>query len=195
MIYFINQPITSKAPKNALTKPHKSGILKSAGVKWRNSSKVAPPIIGVDNKKEIRALVLRDKPSRSAAVMVMPLRDTPGISARACAQPIIISVLNKMGVSGFLRPFLSAQPSKQANTIKQTAIISGFLKVFSAKSFSKSPAMAAGTVAAAKYHNLRPSCVVGRVSPSLMRTNQSLAKYKSTASSVAAWSITSNANP
>ena len=54
------------------------------------ATSAAPAIIGIESKKEILAPAARLKPSSKAAVIVAPERDTPGIIAKACAQPISI---------------------------------------------------------------------------------------------------------
>ena len=52
----------------------------------------APLIAGIASKKENRAASFGDKPKKSAAQIVIPLRETPGIMATAWAQPIKIDV-------------------------------------------------------------------------------------------------------
>ena len=94
MIYFIKNPITASAPIKALIKPQQSGAVKSLADNLPISNIAAPAIMGVESKKDKRALVLRESPKNKAAVMVMPLRDTPGIKAKAWAQPIKNTILN-----------------------------------------------------------------------------------------------------
>ena len=90
---------------------------------------VAPAITGAESRNEIWALVLRVSPKNKAAVMVIPLRDTPGIKAKACAQPIKKTVLNGVSnksvfeVAEFV--WRSAYFNKAANTIKLMAIHTG----------------------------------------------------------------------
>ena len=142
-MYFINHPITANAPKKALTKPQTSGALKSCQDKCVISNTAAPAIMGAESKKETLAPAARVSPKSRAAVMVIPLRDTPGIMANACAQPIRRKVLNgieKISVPRVFRlPRLSAHHNRSAKPIKQAAIISGFLKVCSAQSFNRNP--------------------------------------------------------
>ena len=52
------------------------------------SSKLAARISGMDSKKENRAEAFRLIPINSAAVIVIPEREVPGIRARAWAKPI-----------------------------------------------------------------------------------------------------------
>ena len=117
--------------------------------------------------------------------MVTPLLDTPGIMANACAHPISSTVFKFNSVPVWLEALRSAAHKITANTIKQTAIINGFLKVVSAQFPSNTPAKPAGTVPKAKYQMVRPSSDKGRVSPSFISWYQSFQKYNSTASKVA----------
>ncbi len=48
----------------------------------------APAIMGADKRKEKRAAASLSSPSASPAVMVEPERDTPGMTAKACARPM-----------------------------------------------------------------------------------------------------------
>ena len=50
---------------------------------WGSLSTAAPKIIGVDSKKENRAAPSRVSPIINPVVMVIPERETPGITARA----------------------------------------------------------------------------------------------------------------
>ncbi len=49
-------------------------------------------MIGAPRRKEKRAASARVSPRKSPAVIVAPERETPGISARACASPMISRV-------------------------------------------------------------------------------------------------------
>ena len=86
-------PITNRPPKKALINPTYNGVVKSAAVNFVHSKSAAPAIMGVDSRKEMRAAAGRERPKNSAAVIVIPLRDTPGIIARAWATPINKTVL------------------------------------------------------------------------------------------------------
>ena len=165
-----------KTPKNALINPHTNGALISAKDRLCSSSTAAPPITGAESKKETRALAARERPSSKAAVMVMPLLDTPGIMASACAQPINKTVFKPSSVEVWSPALRSAAHKITANTIKQTAIINGFLKVVSAQSPNKTPANPAGTVPKARYQMVLPCGVRGRVSPSFISWYQSFPK-------------------
>ena len=48
----------------------------------------APKIIGADSKKEKRAALSRVSPVNRPVVIVIPERDTPGMIAKACDNPI-----------------------------------------------------------------------------------------------------------
>ena len=54
----------------------------------RNSNTPAAPMAGIPSRNEKRAAASRVRPRNIAAVMVVPDRDEPGISATACASPM-----------------------------------------------------------------------------------------------------------
>ena len=54
----------------------------------RPCSRTAPSMIGTSRKNEKRAAESRSRPRNRPAVIVIPERETPGISARLCAAPI-----------------------------------------------------------------------------------------------------------
>ena len=90
-----------------------------------NSTIPAKVMAGIPNKKENRAAVARSKPRNNPAVMVEPERDTPGIKAKVCANPINISSRGvRCSKSRFLVPIFSANPNKNAITIEAVAITS-----------------------------------------------------------------------
>ena len=60
-------------------------------INFNKSYPDAIAIIGIDIKKEKRAAAFRVNPSIKPAVIVMPEREVPGISANACAKPKIIA--------------------------------------------------------------------------------------------------------
>ena len=90
----MSPPITSNPPKKELAKPQNKGALKSVAESLVTSSNAAPAIIGVESRKDNRADAWRDIPKNKAAVIVTPLRETPGIMASACAQPTKNMVVN-----------------------------------------------------------------------------------------------------
>ena len=55
---------------------------------WRSSKSPLSTTAGTDSRNEKRAAAARSKPSSRPALIVAPERDTPGISASACAKPI-----------------------------------------------------------------------------------------------------------
>ena len=90
----MSPPMTSSPPINALKKPQNKGALKSETESLVTSNSAAPAIMGVESKNDNRADAWRDIPKNNAAVMVTPLRDTPGIIANAWAQPTKNTVIN-----------------------------------------------------------------------------------------------------
>ena len=68
-------------------------------------------MVGMESRKEKRAAVVRFMPSASPAVMVMPERDVPGISAMACASPMRMASFQPI-VARAPRPKRSASPSR-----------------------------------------------------------------------------------
>ena len=51
-------------------------------IRSKNFSVAAPRIAGIEIKNDNRVASVRENPISSAAVMVTPLREVPGISAR-----------------------------------------------------------------------------------------------------------------
>ena len=92
----VNQP-TIKAVK----KPKITGPVISFKVKSLSFKTAAPAIIGIESKNETLALAIRVNPKNNAALIVMPERETPGIIAKACAQPIN-NIISHVGLWSFL---------------------------------------------------------------------------------------------
>ena len=84
----IKNLIVSQPTIKAVKKPKIIGPVISFKVKSFSFKTAAPAIIGIESKKEILALATLVKPKNKAALIVMPERETPGIIAKACAQPI-----------------------------------------------------------------------------------------------------------
>jgi hypothetical protein len=149
-------------------------------------------------RKLIRAAASRSKPIRRAAVMVMPDRDVPGLSASACAAPM--NRASRMPMWSIVRVprCWSAHHSRSPNPISDTAMIHGSPSTVSICSSNTAPTRAAGTVATTSSQAILPSGVVGRSrlqssrNPSRTYTTMSRRKYDTTATSVPAWSATSN---
>ena len=80
--------IVSQPTIKAVKKPRITGPVISFKVKSFSFKTAAPAIIGMESKKEILALATLVKPKNKAALIVIPERETPGIIAKACAQPI-----------------------------------------------------------------------------------------------------------
>ena len=59
----------------------------------KNFSAAAPIIAGIDIRNDMRAASVREKPINSAAVIVTPLREVPGINAKHWETPIKIALL------------------------------------------------------------------------------------------------------
>ena len=119
-----------------------SGILKTL----RASKPPASTITGIESKNEKFALAVREKPSISAAVIVTPERETPGMSAIACARPMIRAIFIVMTVSSFAPLFLSAKPKINPKTMVIIAIKAPFLAYCSIKSPKARPNSPTGIV-------------------------------------------------
>ena len=83
--------ITNTPTKKLDNTPTKNGI---PNTKSLNLYSVAPNTIGVDNKNEYLAVDSLSIPIALPVVIVTPERDTPGINARACENPIKNVCLN-----------------------------------------------------------------------------------------------------
>ena len=57
-------------------------ILLGKLIRSKNASVAAPKIAGIEIKNDNRVASVRENPISSAAVIVTPLREVPGISAR-----------------------------------------------------------------------------------------------------------------
>lgn len=71
--------------------PIPSSIQSTELVIFNTSKKVkkaAPEIVGMASRKENRELAVRENPSNSAHVIVIPERDVPGMSANTWAKPM-----------------------------------------------------------------------------------------------------------
>ena len=92
----IKNLIVSQPTIKAVKKPKITGPVISFKVKSLSFKTAAPAIIGIESKNETLALATLVKPKNKAALIVMPERETPGIIAKACAQPIK-SIINQVG--------------------------------------------------------------------------------------------------
>ncbi len=80
----------------------------------------------MDSRNEKRADAERVRPSASAAVMVIPEREVPGIRASAWAMPIqMTSVTVRLFSLRDCLPYRSAKPSNTPNPIVVRAMTSG----------------------------------------------------------------------
>ena len=86
--FITNSPVI----KLAIT-PTTNGILNTKSLNLYN---VAPKTIGVDNKNVYFAVDSLSTPINLPVVIVTPERDTPGINAKACDNPIKNVCLNVM---------------------------------------------------------------------------------------------------
>ena len=89
---YSNKNFITKTPTIKLANtPIKNGI---PNTKSLNLYSVAPNTIGVYNKNEYLAVDSLSTPIALPVVIVIPERDTPGINARACENPIKNVCLN-----------------------------------------------------------------------------------------------------
>lgn len=94
------------------------------------SSSMAPPMIGVDNRKENLAAVSLVRFLKRPAVIVIPDLETPGIRAIAWAVPINrASAIEDL--SRFFLLYFSAASISMPNTVVEKTMISGLLRVCS----------------------------------------------------------------
>ena len=107
----------------------------------------APSVIGTSSRNEKRAAASRSSPRNRAAEIVIPDRDTPGISARRLREPDgdggaepESSIRRRSGVR-------SATKSTIAKTARRIAICQGSPSRSAMKSSPSAPTSAAGTVA------------------------------------------------
>ena len=63
----------------------------------------AAAIAGMPSRNEKRAASSRRKPMKRAAVIVMPERDVPGMSATACARPMTSAEGSRMSSIALMR--------------------------------------------------------------------------------------------
>lgn len=99
---------------------------------------------GIESRNENLALWVEFSPKSSAAVMVMPDLETPGISARAWKMPINMAVFIEISV--FVADFLSAMYSNRPKIIVVEAMTNGLLKFASIKSAKAKPQSPTGIV-------------------------------------------------
>ena len=115
-------PITSALQSTGTADCHKSFVF----------SKPGKSIAGMESKKEKRAAPARFRPIMSAAVMVMPEREVPGINAMAWAQPINIMSFQVSVCSSRTRfPFASAHHNNKPNAMVVVAMTRGERSVVS----------------------------------------------------------------
>src|SRR5919197_6131954 len=107
---------------------------------------------GMESRNENRAAASRVRPRNSPAVIVVPERDAPGISARACAVPTArASVVLICSSSRSRRPALSAAYSRQASAISVEAMSQRLRAPVSIWSLKISPNAPTGIVATIRY--------------------------------------------
>ncbi len=118
---------------------------------WSMSSRVlrapAAVIRGMDSQKEKRAASSRRSPRKRAAVMVMPEREVPGISARAWARPTSRASFRVRLLSGRRRdPVASDHQSRRPKPMVVVAMTQPARSSLATISFSRMPASPAGMV-------------------------------------------------
>ena len=144
--------IAKRPEMNALTTPiSRSGALaarSSLDSRRRRSSMVpAPAMAGMPSKKPKRAADSRRKPSRSPPLIVAPERLIPGISASACARPIMIPSITPTLCSGRSRVLTrSANQRSSAPAVTAPATTSGVRTALSSRSPAATPTITAGMV-------------------------------------------------
>ena len=116
----------------------------------------APKIAGIEIMKDIRKASALENPIRSAAVIVIPLLEVPGISARHWAIPIIRA---RPGVKevGLLRFSWSAYHSAKPNRTVVAAIACKLRNSFSIKKRIQKPIGMIGRLAINRFSAYRPS--------------------------------------
>ncbi|PWW63580.1 hypothetical protein DFQ13_104572 [Actinokineospora spheciospongiae] len=118
----------------------------------------APNTAGIANRNEYRVDASRFNPTNNPAVNVPPDRDTPGINANACANPID-TVSRNVNASRACRAVSSATAKNTANTINTIAVIHRFRKPDLIWSWNNTPSTLIGTDPMITYHAIRYSGV------------------------------------
>ena len=155
---------------------------------------------GIASRKLNRAAPERESPSARPAVMVMPDRDVPGISASACAQPIASACGQVSENSSFRpRPKRSARYISIPKKLSVPATKSGLRKFASMKSPNARPTRPTGMVATRICHARRLSAVWRRRNTESSQATAIVTscrrKYSSNATSVPTCTATSKASP
>ena len=151
-----------------------------------------------------RAASARRRPIASAATIVAPDRDTPGMSAIACAQPIqnaSVIVSDRWGRSW--APIRSAAKKHSAPAASAIADTGTVRMCSSICALNSSPAMTAGIVPMTSSQIMRASSSIRDPRSEIRNASGSAAiilmisarKYTTTASRVPMWHATSNDSP
>ena len=114
---------------------------------FHSISTVAPEIVGTARKKLNSAAVLRSTPSISAAMMVAPERDTPGIMATHWPSPIsselrVVSASTPNTLASPIR--FSIHRIAKPPMISETATVVGLSSMASTALMNSTPMIAAG---------------------------------------------------
>ncbi len=155
----------------------------------------------IARRKEKRAAAVLERPAKSPAVIVMPERDVPGMSATACARPTNTASFHPMRPISLFPGLLSAAQSTSPHTMEDQPIISRVRKGPATRSWAKTPATATGMVAASAIHASAPLWFPSNLLSArllkkpLLISTMSLLKYITTASHVAVFNATSKASP
>ena len=168
--------------------PIKNGKLITKSLHLYN---VAAATIGVESKNEYLATDSLFTPNALPIVIVTPERDTPGINARACDNPIknvCFNVIFSNSVSDFT--FLSTMYKTIPITINAIPIIIGVVNASPTNLSNTNPIAPPGIVASTIYQNIFPSNVFSffttLLNPPTINFIQSLKKNKTIASNVPA---------
>ena len=125
---------------------------KASGSENRPEARTA----GTASRKPNRAASGRSSPSSRPALMVAPDRDTPGTSARHCAEPTIrASRQVSWPAWRFCRPRYSAAAITNENTSIDVAITPRLRTSVRIRSVNSTPAATIGTVPISTYQPIR----------------------------------------
>ncbi len=131
--------------------------------------------------------------------MVIPERETPGISAIACEKPISrLDPRLTCSIPRRFEPLRSAQYRARPIMISMVAISAGSRKLYSTHLSSRMPKIPPGMTAITRYQNRRLSTVGTPLRPSIaaaIRRTQSRQKKMITANSVPICMATLNVSP
>ena len=134
-----------KETRMPMTNENASRAGKMLQLMSKNSNTPAPNTAGILSKKENLAASVRFNFTLIPATMVMPERDTPGINANACAQPIYNALpIPRPVKSCSCLPNRSTRKNKTAPTTNVATSTHALLNRSSIKPAKTTPMIAAG---------------------------------------------------